>query len=97
VRNSALASNAPAVRYKFRNGSGSLAMFAVIRPLLHEQLGRRSPAGLILEIEIRQLLPGAVDYNKARFLFFGSQAGCTPGAASIKLQGWKETLPSVKN
>jgi hypothetical protein len=72
---------------------------SVLIPQLNvaKKLGRRSPAGLILEIEIRQLLPVAVDYDKARFLLFGSQAGCTPGAASIKLQAWKETLPSVKN
>jgi hypothetical protein len=28
---------------------------------------------------LRQLLPGAVDYDKARFLFFGSQAGMYAG------------------
>jgi hypothetical protein len=37
------------------------------RLVFGEQLGRRSPAGLILEIDIRKLLPGAVDYDKARF------------------------------
>ena len=36
------------------------------RLVLREQLGRRSSAGLLLEIDIRQLLPGAVDYDKAR-------------------------------
>jgi hypothetical protein len=37
------------------------------RLVLREQLGRRSSAGLILEIDIRQLLPGAVDHDKTRF------------------------------
>ena len=32
-----------------------------------EQLGRRSPARLILEIDISQLLFGALDHDKARF------------------------------
>jgi hypothetical protein len=34
--------------------------------VLCEQLRRRSPARLILEIDIRKLLAGAVDYDKAR-------------------------------
>jgi hypothetical protein len=51
----------------FRASSGSLAMFATIRRAssFGEELGRRSPAGLLLEIDIGQLLPGAVDYDKA--------------------------------
>jgi hypothetical protein len=35
--------------------------------VLGEQLGRRVPARFFLEIDIRPLLPGAVDYDKARF------------------------------
>jgi hypothetical protein len=39
------------------------------RLVLREQLRRRSPARLILEIDIRQPLPGAVDHDKARIQF----------------------------
>jgi len=37
------------------------------RLVLREQLRRRPPAWLILEIDIGKLLAGAVDYDKARF------------------------------
>jgi hypothetical protein len=35
--------------------------------IFREQLGGRSPAELVLEIDVSELLPGAVDYDKARF------------------------------
>jgi hypothetical protein len=40
---------------------------AIRRASSFVSFGGRSPAGLILEIDIRQLLPGAVDHDKARF------------------------------
>jgi len=40
------------------------------RLVFGEQLGRRSPAGLILEIDIRKLLAGAVPHHKASVQFF---------------------------
>jgi hypothetical protein len=40
------------------------------RLILAEQLGRWSPPWLFLEIDIRQLLPAAVDYDKAGVSFF---------------------------
>jgi hypothetical protein len=46
------------------NNSGSFAMFAAPHPC--EQLGRRSPARLILEIDIRELLPRAILHDKGR-------------------------------
>jgi len=35
------------------------------RLVFGEQFGRRAPAGLILEIDIGQLLPGVVSHDKA--------------------------------
>jgi len=35
--------------------------------LLESKLARRALAGLFLEIDIGELLPGAVDHDKARF------------------------------
>ena len=37
------------------------------RLVFGEQFGRRLPSGLLLEIDIRQLLPGVVDHDKASF------------------------------
>jgi len=52
--------------------SGSLAIFAAIRRAssLLGNFGGRSPARLILVIDIRELLPGAVDHDKAVVEFF---------------------------
>ena len=45
----------------------ALAIFAAWPRYFETTARRRSPAGLILEIDIRELLPGAVDHNEARF------------------------------
>jgi hypothetical protein len=59
-------------RYGFRNSSGSLAIFAAIRRafIFAEQLGCRRADRLILEIDIGELLPGAVGCDKAGVQFF---------------------------
>jgi hypothetical protein len=71
-----------------RNNSGGLAMFTAIRRSRMSNfaaVARHSGRGGVRFPRIA--LP-----NKGRAL-----AGCTPGAASIKLQIWNETLPSGKN
>src|SRR5262245_37848128 len=65
--------------YLRRTSSGSLAIFAAIRRATYfvSSLAADRRPGLILEIDIRQLLPGAVDHDKAGVTVANAQ-GCGP-------------------
>ena len=68
VGNSALASNAPAVPYKFRNGSGSLAILAAILRALRQQICRNGipiTFGFIYGFDLRQTAQAVVAHHKA--------------------------------
>jgi hypothetical protein len=54
------------------------------RLVFGEQFGCRSPAGLILEIDVGQLLPGDVFHDKASFQFI-NKPGRRKAAGGMRL------------
>jgi len=56
------------------------------RLIFREQLGRRSPAGLVLEVDIGELLTVVIAHHKAGRLFFDLPRRREAAIAAIKLR-----------
>ena len=81
------------------NKSGSLAMFAAIAPgfTLRQQLCRRSPAGLFLEIDIGQRHAGAILHDEAGVRFLDGPRRREAAARNHPPARWVASCQIAKN